>query len=257
MDGYSKVFEKSTNEFKKITEEKYINLFSSFRSQHAIYGFIDNGDNPPDQEAIQIAKKINEPLYNIYCNHLLSRKIVGYDNSSKNFADYSNVDSRHIMMSILLFNEIKTPIQSIIEIGGGFGNWLFLNNKIQKFKKWFIVDLPHLGLLQSWYLDQQKVPRDIYEIIESTKFDLDDYPNNAYDIVIGTHSLSEFSLEIFYNYFQKIVIFGKYFFYSYHNTMPSPSLISAKLKIIDYHFTLKTKTLSEAGNVSHCFYEHK
>ena len=253
-NGYKNVFDKSITTFNNSSKEK-IDIFNSFRSEKDIYGFIDNGDNPFDKEADSIARKINIEMYNMYRSILLTRKKLGYNNSTSVHSDYSNLDSRHLMMFILLFSQISEKINTIVEIGGGFGNWLTLNRN-QKFEKWTIIDLPHLGLLQNWYLEQQGVDKSCYDIVSA--FDYDDWNSKqeSIDLIIGTHSLSEFSFDIFSSYFTKVVSKAKYLFYCYHNTLPSPKLIKDKLELIESKFVLVNKTLSEGGNVSNCLYHH-
>ena len=183
---------------------------------------------------------------------LSTRTKVGYTNLSSVHADYSNLDSRHIMMSVLLFSNLKQPLDSIIEIGGGFGNWLFLNQN-QSFNTWTIIDLPHVLQLQKWYLDKQNIDSKKYNQLSA--FDDTDWKTG--DLVIGSHSLSEFSFDIFYNYFEKIISKSRYLFYCYHNTMPSPQLINTKLSVINTKFNLMFNVQSENGNVSNCLFINK
>ena len=62
MDGYSQVFNHSIQKFQEITDKD--GLFSSFRTNETIYGFIENGDKAPDKEAINLSKACN-------CHHQL------------------------------------------------------------------------------------------------------------------------------------------------------------------------------------------
>lgn len=250
MQGYTPVFDYAIHKFNTINNPETI--FSSFRSQYEVYGFIDNGDNPHDEEADTIARNTDIELYQKYRDILSLRKNVGYENSTSTYAEYSNLDSRHIMMSVFLFANIKEPLNKIIEIGGGFGNWLFLNQK-QSFNKWIIIDLPHVLQLQKWYLDNQNVNPELYTQISA----FDNKKWESGDLVIGSHSLSEFSFDVFYKYFEQIISKSKYFFYCYHNTMPSPDLINAKLLVINTKFTLISKTISENNNVSNCLFVSK
>jgi hypothetical protein len=252
MDGYSEVFNHAITKFKVIDKKE--NLFRSFRKNHAIYGFIDNGDTCPDMEADSIARKINLKLYSEYKDSLRFRKLIGYGDSIPMYGDYTNLDSRHIMMFVILFTHIKEPIQNVVEIGGGFGNWLTLNQHISN---WTIIDLPHVGELQKWCLDQQEIDSSNYTLISAFDYDTWASKNTLHDLVIGSHSLSEFSLEIFVNYFEKVVCKAKYFFYAYHNTRPTPQLINEKLKIISTQFDIVVNTQSERGNVSNSLCIHK
>jgi len=253
LNGYKSIFDRSINIFKNKTKDN-ITLFNSFRSETDIYGFIDNGDAPCDKEAETIAKQKNLEMFNMYQTNLSIRKKLGYDNSTSVHSDYTNLDSRHIMMSILLFSEIKEKISTIVEIGGGFGNWLTLN-RTQQFDKWTIIDLPHLGLLQNWYLEEQNIDKFMYETVSALDYDEWNSKQESIDVVIGSHSLSELSFEDFNAYFEKVISKAKYLFYCYHNTRPSPELINNKLMVIEYKFTLLSKTLSEGGNTSNCLYQ--
>lgn len=252
MDGYSRVFNNAITTFDLIKEKE--KLFNSFRKQHAVYGFIDNGDVPPDIEADSIARKTNLKLYSEYKDLLRFRKLIGYGDSTPLYGDYTNLDSRHIMMFVVLFTNIKEPIHKVVEIGGGFGNWLTLNQHISN---WTIIDLPHVGELQKWCLDQQEIDSTKYTLISAFNYDTWATENTSHDLIIGSHSLSEFSLEIFTNYFEKVVSNAKYFFYAYHNTRPTPQLINEKLKIISTKFDLVLNIQSERGNVSNCLFIHK
>ena len=251
MDGYSQVFNHAITTFELIKEKE--DLFEAFRKNHAIYGFIDNGDTPPDMEADGIARKINLNMYHEYKDLLRFRKLIGYGDSTPMYGDYTNVDSRHIMMFVIMFTNIKEPIHSVVEIGGGFGNWLTLNKHISN---WTIIDLPHVGELQKWCLDQHGIDESKYTLVSAFEYDDWASKNTTHDVVIGSHSLSEFSLDIFVNYFEKVVSNAKYFFYAYHNTLPTPQLIKEKLNIISTKFSLVLNIQSEGGNVSNCLYIH-
>ena len=231
-------------------------IFNSFRSEHGLFGFIHNGDSPQEDSAIAISKSINADLYERYfINQFINKKILGYEGGfPSNNALYNELDSRHIMMSIILFENIpKTEeIGNIVEIGGGFGNWLRINYKIQNFKKWTIIDLPHLGKLQAWFLKNNSVPDNIYEIVSANN-----YEKIIPQIVIGSHSLSEFSWEIFLEYFYKIIINTKYFFYAYHSYSPSKELIDRKNNLIDTCFDMITTVCSESDMVKNCLFVNK
>lgn len=249
MDGYSRVFDHAIDTYKSIDEKE--ELFKSFRTNHVVYGFIDNGDTPPDMEADTIARKLNMELYRTYKDVLRFRKQIGYGNSTPLYGDYNNLDSRHVMMFVVLFSNIKETINTVVEIGGGFGNWLTLNQHIPK---WTIIDLPHVGDLQRWALTQQDVDPSKYELISAFKYDEWAFNTDQHDLVIGSHSLSEFSLEIFAEYFEKVISKAKYFFYAYHNTRPTPQLINAKRVMINTKFDLVVNVPSEGGNVSNCLF---
>ena len=251
ITDFNEVFNKSIEEFNNIQSTDIENLFESFRTEKTLFGFIDNGDNPPDETAIEIAKNINEALYNKYVDHNKNKLILGYKNSSQNHVAYTQLDSRHIMMSVLLFTWLPDNAETIVEIGGGFGNWLRLNT-IQIFKKWYIIDLPHLCKLQQWYLNKENVNKKKYELISCIDYDTWNSDKERYDLVIGTHSLSEFTFEIFKEYFKNIVMKADYFFFCY--CIPYSDCIKLKLKLIDENFSILDSVLSENNLVANNLY---
>lgn len=252
MEGYSNVFNQSINLYKNITDKT--ELFTSFRKNFGIFGFIDNGDFPPDSEAISKAKSFDSELYEKYIKDLNNRKIVGYGNQLPNFGIYNNLDSRHIMLSIFLFNNLPKVPDTIVEIGGGFGNWFYLN-RIHNFNKWITIDLPHLLELQQWYLKELEV--DTLRFNSVSAYDYSKVQEENIELLIGVHSLSEFSINIFNDYFNNIICKAKYFYYCYHNTMPHVELINLKLKTIENQFILLDSFESESGNVTNGLYINK
>jgi hypothetical protein len=162
------------------------------------------------------------------------------------------------MMSVHLLTHLKkTEVPSIVEIGGGFGNWLRLHTGMLSFTKWSIVDLAHLNRLQEWALAKDNIDSRTYELIEAGTHTPWAANHASFDLVLGTHSMSEFSLPIFIDYFYSIVMKTKYFYYAYHNTRPSPDLIKTKLDLIGLHFYPIHSMLSEGGNVTNCLYVRK
>lgn len=241
MTGYSRVFDTSVDVFQRTNVS-----FDDFRSNHNVFGFIDNGDTPPDNEAIAIAKSIDVDLYERY--RAQKKAVIGYGDKVPMY-EYSNLDSRHIMMSVHLAHYLPA-VTSVVEIGGGFANWLRLNTGILQFETWTIIDLKHLNALQEWALAKNAlachfVDSDSYKIWADTA---------SIDLVIGTHSLSEFSLAVFTDYFDAVVSKAKYFYYAYHIVRPNPDLIRIKKDMIEQRFHLIHSMVSENGEVVNCLY---
>jgi hypothetical protein len=256
MNGYKQIFDTSIYHFNNIVKTEDIStLFNNFRRIYQIYGFIDNGDKPADKEAIAISKSIDNELFHKYYEYIINKKIIGYGNYLPINAKFSQLDSKHVMMSIILFSNVKDNINNILEIGGGYGGWLHLNNNIQNFKKWYILDLAHLTLLQEWYLSKQEIDADKYKLFSNDNYS--ELLNIKYDLILGTHSLSEFSIENFNEYYEKLVKNTKYLFYSYHKSLPNIELINFKINIIEQNFNLIINVISENGNVYNCLYINK
>ena len=256
MEGYSHIFNDSITNFNNLPFDKHEELFSSFRLQRHIYGFIDNCDISPDVEADILAQTINLELYNKYKLVLKKRKVIGYGNLTPENGEYNQLDSRHIMMFCILFTNLPENIKNVVEIGAGYGNWLVLNKDIQQFEKWTCIDLPHLLQLQKWCYEKLDVDETKYKLISAYNYELE-INNSEIDLVIGSHSLSEFSYDIFIRYFKTVIMKSKYFFYAYHNTLPNIELNTLKLTIISEQFNIIYKVISEQGNVTNCVYVNK
>jgi len=255
MNGYTQIFNDAESIFytkqNSLDDKEY--LFKTFRSQRDIYSFIDNGDTPPDSEAIQYSIQLNPEMYTYYLNQLEGRKKLGYTSETQ-FDSYNHLDSRHILMSIVLYSNIKNDeLKSIVEIGGGYGNFLYLNRN-REFQNWKIIDIPHLLLLQNYMLKELNVNCP-YELISAYDYSEKDF--SELDLVIGTHSLSEFSIDIFKNYFYKVIINSKYLLYVYHISLPSKQLIESKKEIIEEYFSLLFSITTENNSVITALYKKK
>ena len=71
-----------------------------------------------------------------------------------------NLDSRHYMMSCFVYDYFKQnniSLTNILEIGGGFGNWSYINENIMKYNKWTIIDLDFVIKLQKWFLEKELI----------------------------------------------------------------------------------------------------
>lgn len=244
MDGYSQLFAYSERTFADSSKGTSDNdIFHSFRLYPDIFGFIHNGNLPPDREAVNIAQRIDPVLYDRYLEKNASKLMLGYGNIPDALR-YNELDSRHIMMSILLFKHLPQPVETVVEIGGGYGNWLWLNRGMQSFKHWTIIDLPHINRLQEWYLRMQCVPSETYSIVSA-----DTITSSRYDLAIGSHSLSEFSIDVFCRYVALVLVHSKYLFYANHVSRPTPQLIQEKETILSALFETIVETTSENGQV--------
>lgn len=253
MEGFGPVFKNCEKNFGSFSDNKLYNLFSSFRLHKECFAFIENGDTPPDQESIQIANSINPSLYTHFLSKIEDRPLIGYSGSSIQYANYNNLDSRHIMMLVILWHYLPIDVFNILEIGGGYANFLYLNRD-KKINQWTIIDLPFIGKLQQWCLHQLQIDSSKYKLISA--YDYSEAKNEKYDLVIGTHSLSELPLDIFNDYFDSIIKNVPYFFYCYH-LFTLKSLTDIKRKTILEHFDIICEIKSEGGNVLNCLFKNK
>ena len=241
LRGYKDIFSESEKLSKEINLEEE---FKVFREGSAVYHFLGGNNAPhlrmPDAEAMQKGRAIDYYLFNRFVSQGKSQ--LGY----LTHKPVDAVESRHLMMVTLLFSTTGLQHKHIVEIGGGFGNWARLATGIVDFDKWTIIDLPFVIELQKWFLKEELEEKDFNKVeFVST----DDYPDwkkdfNGADTVIGAHSLNEFSLEDFQEYFDSVVSKCENFFYASPVNGPSEELVNKKAEIIDTIFKSQKSLLS-------------
>lgn len=262
MEGYEPIFQAAIKNYEK-DKDKY--SFVNFRSCLNIYQFILNNDPNPDGEALTVAYRVNTPLFVKYLT--IPKPCLGYASNTGIYTQCDNLDSRHIMMATILVDVLQKTsnipnVKHVVEIGGGFGNWARLHTAGGdiKFDKWTIIDIPHVSDLQQWYLKQTLTPEDFkkIEFVKTTEYEEWLKGENAknIDLVIGSHSLSEFSYEIFLGYLP-LIKKTKFLFYGYHKDQPHPFLIHDKKVEIEKEFDTLATFKSEGGKVFNVVYKHK
>ncbi len=251
MKSYNDVFINSKN----LAPNDVSSLFASFRDNPGIYHFLTaKGKNKsrPDTEAIAIGLSVNPEVFNLYYKQ--EKPNLGYENAS-NYVPIDSLDSRHMMMSTIIVNYLGTNIKKIVEIGGGFGNWVRINYDVIDFDSWTIIDLDFVIPLQQWYLKNTIV--DISKIIFE---DANTYTNKSFhniDLVIGAHSLSEVEFDIFENYVHHVVRNSNFLFYSTHINLPSAELVDKKLTLLEKYFDTIIDIPSEKGSVKNILFKNK
>ena len=222
MDGFKYIFDDAENKYSKDGPD-----LENFRFARDIYGFCVNIGNT-DEQALNYARNINEDLSKKFLNQ--PKSLIGYKGRENEYVKIDDLDSKHIMQLTFLLDNNKTDYSKVVEIGGGFGNMCRLSNNIISYESWDIIDLPHMLELQRYYLKNEI--KDISKINFIDAHSNKKYTNTDIDLVIGTHSVSEFSWDIFINYFNNVISKSKYFYIGYNKNCPSPHLIDMKLKYI-------------------------
>ena len=234
-------FEECENESNNINLE---DAFNNFRSSPTIYNFLASkrSNALPNTEAEISANNKNKELADLY--RKAKKHIIGYDSNRSTFKQVDNLDSYHILMNTIIFSNIGKHINTVVEIGGGFGNFIRLNNDIVDINSWTIVDLAFVIKLQKWYLNHYDLNIPV-NFVEGDNLDV--YNNwlksnsNKIDLTIATDSMSEIDYEKFLNYFNDIVLKSKYFFYATHKMQPNKHFNRAKIDMIKTHFDLVEK----------------
>lgn len=227
MEGYKYIFDDA----EKIYKNNGSSL-ANFRKSRDIYGFCINIGST-DQQALDYAKNINNNLYNLFINQ--PKGLTGYNGFENEYVKIDDNDSKHILLLTYLFDKSDLSFNKIVEIGGGFGNMCRLCKNIVNFNTWDIIDLPHMLELQKFYLENEI--KDILNINFINAHSNINY-NDKIELVIATHSLSEFSWDIFIKYFNDVILKSKYFYFGYNKNCPSPDLINMKIThILNNGFT--------------------
>jgi hypothetical protein len=249
MEGFTRYFEEASRECNANGDS-----FDNFRHSRNLYGFCINGGTV-DLQAINYSITINEELHNKFANQ--PKSLVGYNGHEETYVSIDDLDSKHILQLTFLFNNYNTHFNKIVEIGGGFGNMCRLCNNIITYNNWDIIDIPHMIRLQRFYLQHELKDISKINFIDATTA----VEYNDIDLVIGTHSLSEFSWDIFCDYFQTTISKSKFFYFGYNKNCPSPELINLKLDYINNNgFNLEKKfdytELPYGANVCYSLYKN-
>ena len=258
MKSFNNVFEESKQEASSLNLEK--DVFPSFRDNPGPYRFLTAIKTQywnKDEEALKIASSFDKDLFNLYLNK--NKPLIGYSSKEK-YVLLDTIDSRHIMMNSMIFSHLGRSVETIVEIGAGFGNWIRLNENIIDFKSWAMIDMAFVSRLQKWYVSQTMDKTNAARFIsvdEGTQFN--DWISNInhIDLVIGAHSLSEISIDIFNMYCETVLSKTRYLFYATHKYQPSKNLISAKMEILENKFDIIKQVENQEGKCINILYEAK
>jgi hypothetical protein len=235
IDSFDHVFQQSKEISKNLQLEKEI--FSSFRSNPTIYHFLASHacNKNPDEEFINLARSIDESLFSKYFEQ--KKLPIGYSDQTS-FLDFDSLDSYHSLINTIIFSELQDNVSNVVEIGGGFGNTFRLNYPLVNFQNWTIVDLEFVTDLQKWYINQNNISNKIEFVSADNQEMYNTWLsfNKPIDLVIGSDSLSEFSMEIFKTYFDDICKKSKYLFYAAHRQQPNKRNNTLKLDMINSEF---------------------
>jgi hypothetical protein len=251
MDGFKSYFDAAELEYAANTSQ-----LEKFRYARNMYGFCIN-EGGKDDQALMYAKNIDETLFNKFI--IQSKSMIGYKDNESKYLPIDDLDSKHICQLTFLLKDNILKYDRIVEIGGGFGNMARLTNKIITYNNWDIIDIPHMLELQKYYLEHEI--KDISHINFINGYSELDYTNVSIDLVIGTHSISEFSWDIFYKYFHSVIINSKYLYIGYNKNCPSSEIINRKIDYIHNNsFVLEKKfdytEQPHGANVSYSLYKN-
>ena len=244
MEGFTPVFKKCESIF---TETDII----TFRESPTFAFAFQN--QPVDQAALSILYGISKELYVQYMK--VNKCAAGYTDAVA-YSPLDMLDTRHMMMSAIIFSHCKC-FDHIVEIGGGYGNWLRLNKDVVEFKMWTIIDMPFMLKLQRWYLQHEEMDMARVDFVSAYDYDGWAAEHDSFDLVIGAHSLSEMSMQDFNLYFGRVLKKTRYLFYAAHTSNCGADMLAVKLRLLDVHFDTIAEYKSEGGNVRNILYERK
>lgn len=139
-------------------------------------------------------------------------------NSEKDWYTYNRDHSMNLIHQAYHLHRFQTvsgkqiaDMETIVEIGGGYGAACLVARRLGFKGKYIIYDLPEFSLLQQWYLSQAGV--DGVEFI--TELPKENFFHRKYfDLLIGLYSLSEMPFELRQDIFDKFPAFNYLLLYS-------------------------------------------
>jgi hypothetical protein len=253
-DGFRKIFNESILNYE--THGHYLDNFHDKKNNPMLYSFcLNNGKI--DELSLRYAKNVNEELCLKFTNQK-KKGLTGYKGIESQYEEIDDLDSKHILMLTLLFDN-NIDFKNIVEIGGGCGNCIRLSQDIIYYDNWKIIDIPHMLDLQRYFLKNEIGDISKIEFIDGTKNNYN-FSKNEIDLVFATHSLSELDWTTFINYMENIVIHSKYLFLGYNKKCPSPELIINKLKYIQNSHFIKVNNFDyiekTGANVSYTLFKN-
>lgn len=146
--------------WKKYYQEKNFNKFCkaeniiNFRKDQLLSKGCDDSDKYAS--FLDIYEYIKEwKLDHDFLSKNLSKLNIGNNNTSYKFLNYylDYAELVHLQFFNLIKDKIKNKINSIFEIGGGFGSLgrILINNLSAKY---FLIDLPEANLISSYFLKE-------------------------------------------------------------------------------------------------------
>tara|TARA_B100000287_G_C20673948_1_gene794498 strand:+ start:278 stop:1057 length:780 start_codon:yes stop_codon:yes gene_type:complete len=105
-----------------------------------------------------------------------------------------------------------SPISKVVEVGGGYGGLCRVLSKVCEFDEYVMIDLPEVVALQRKYIDQFPDIKDKVKCIPCTEYE----EIKDIDLFISNYALSECSIEVQMEYFDKLVANSKYAYLVYN-----------------------------------------
>ena len=149
-EGFKAIFDVSVLNY--TNHGSHLQNFRDTDNQPMLYAFCINGGKI-DNESLNQARNINKELYEKFMNSK-KKGLTGYKGIEDKYEEFDDLDSKHILILTILFNN-NISFKNIVEIGGGYGNCIRLSENIIKYDKWSIIDLPHMLDLQTYFLKNQ------------------------------------------------------------------------------------------------------
>jgi hypothetical protein len=240
--SYKGIFDEAQEVSKTVD---YSALFPEFHDHPELFHFImsPRHQESPDGGSLALAYQLNPEVYEYLFD-------VGPSMLGNGSTMLDGAESRHILMLTYLITFIGKEWGNVVEIGGGYGNFARLVDGFVAYDKWTIIDLDYISDLQKWF-HQTLIPDATNIIYRHSNDEIDGLEPT---LVIGTHSLSEFSLDDFIRYYNEVIQYSTWFFYVSQAALPSKELLTNKLDIICKDFSLEhTRRYEDDASILYIF----
>lgn len=251
------------------------------------FGFLTRQMTATDFAALKDAHEVNAMLANrlyLHSENDLGLRVGATASSTISPADMKTGGwnaAHHTFFLTALYDVLSRELGQnelsqlkLFEIGGGYGNLARMAAQVFSFSSWTIVDMHHVRQLQHWFLttslaetqfsivlenDDVKAASDAMtdsghgriQLVDSRRFLTYTLTRQQHiDVVIATHSWSEFSLETFLHYWVILRDRATYILFSTQLTFPSEENITRKIDLILEWYSVLSVIKTEGGRVA-------
>jgi len=219
-------------------------VFQNFRSQKEYTAILEHVTYEQGLDYIKEIKELNSKNRNF----LNIDSPIGTPHSY-NYDDYGLVSptSRRYLKVYLEISKIfnKKSINSICEIGAGYGGQARMFSLFSDIKSYVIYDLPEVGLLINRFLSST---------LEDYSIEIRDYKelqNEKFDLIISNYAFSELRKNLQNKYFKNIIEKASCGYMTYNDIYPYPGFgytVKDIAKRIPGSEIVEEKPLTSPGN---------
>jgi hypothetical protein len=153
----------------------------------------------------------------------------------KEFGMISPSTVRYVKNTLDILNFLKNKeVNTIVEIGGGYGGLCKTLSALINFTEYTLIDLPEANNLSKKYLN--KFNDTFGKVNQVSCFEFE--PIDSIDLFISNYAFSECSLKIQKDYYEKVIINAKNFYIIYNNIYENNLTHEEFIKLAEKNFDI-------------------